>query len=70
LAKSKISRGLSGKFKKGDEDVRKYSFPNRAIDMWNQFPDEDVCAKRLTNLRKCMINVSWKTGHYEFDSIL
>ena len=43
------SRGHSKKLykKRGDKDVRKFSFPNRAIDQWNALPNEIVCANAI-----------------------
>ena len=43
------SRGHSKKlFKKRlKKDVRKFSFPHRAIDQWNVLPEEVVCANNI-----------------------
>jgi len=53
---SRRSRGHTLKLqrRRKDKDARKYSFPNRAIDMWNQLPDEVVCVSKVfTIFRKC-----------------
>ena len=43
------SRGHSKKLykRRGDKDVRKFSFPNRAIDQWNALPNEIVCVNTI-----------------------
>ncbi len=47
-------RGHSKKiFKKRlKKDVKKYSFPDRAIDKWNALPVEVVCAKSIHSFRE------------------
>ncbi len=47
-------RGHSRKlFKKRlKKDVKKYSFPDRAIDEWNALPEEVVCVKSIHGFKE------------------
>ena len=59
------SRGHSRKLqktKRGDKDVRKYSFPTRAIDVWSQLPDEVVCAKSIHKFKEMYDKVTIEDG--------
>ncbi len=49
-------RGHSKKLykKRLKKDVKKYSFPDRAIDKWNALPEELVCVKSILVLEKSM----------------
>ena len=48
------SRGHSKKLykKRLKKDVRKFSFPHRAIDQWNVLPEEVVCAKNIHKFKE------------------
>ncbi len=58
------SRGHSKKlYKKGlKKDVRKFSFPHRAIDQWNILPEEVVCAKNIHKFKEGYDNIVLKDG--------
>ena len=58
------SRGHSKKlFKKRlKKDVRKYSFPHRAIDQWNALPEEVVCANNIHKFKEKYDNTVVKDG--------
>ncbi len=47
IPSQRSSRGQSKKLYKKilKKDVKKYSFPDRAIDKWNALPEEVVCQK-------------------------
>ena len=49
ISKQSVSRGHSKKLYKKSlkKDVRKFSFPHRAIDQWNALPEEVVCANSI-----------------------
>ncbi len=48
-----ISRGHSKKiYERLIKDVRKLSFPYRAIDQWNVLPEEVVCANNIHKLKE------------------
>ena len=38
--------------RRGDKDVQKYSFPNRAVDQWNSLLDDVVCAKSIHKFKE------------------
>ena len=63
ISKSNL-RGHSMKIAKrrGDKDVQKYSFPNRAIDQWNALPEEVVCAKSIHKFKEKYDNWILKDG--------
>ena len=48
------TRGNSLKMLKSrpKKDIRKFSFTNRIVNMWNKLPDEVVLAKKSDTLRK------------------
>ncbi len=47
-------RGHSKKLykKRLKKDVKKYSFPDRAIDKWNALPEEVVCVKSIHGFKE------------------
>ncbi len=47
-------RGHSKKLykKKLKKDVKKYSFPDRAIDKWNALPEEEVYVKSIHDFKE------------------
>ena len=63
ISKSNL-RGHSMKIAKrrGDKDVQKYSFPNRAIEQWNALPEEVVCAKSIHKFKEKYDNWILKDG--------
>ncbi len=50
-------RGHSKKLykKRLKKDVKKYSFPDRAIDKWNALLKEVVCVRSINGLKKSMM---------------
>ncbi len=54
-------RGHSKKLykKRVKKDVKKYSFPDRAIDKWNALPEEVVCVKSIHGLKKSMMKCQY-----------
>ncbi len=52
------------------KDVKKYSFPDRAIDKWNALPEEVVCVKNIHSFKEKYDDIMSKDGTYELDSIL
>ena len=63
LSKTNL-RGHSMKLvkRRGDKDVHKYSFPNRAIDQWNSLPEEVVCAQSIHKFKEKYDNWVLKDG--------
>ena len=63
LSKTNL-RGHSMKLAKrrGDKDVQKFSFPNRAVDRWNSLPEEVVCAKSIHKFKEKYDNWILKDG--------
>ncbi len=57
-------RGHSKKlFKKRlKKDVKKYSFPDRAIDKWNALPEEVVCVKSIHDFKEKYDEMKSKYG--------
>ena len=51
---NRSTRGHSKKIqkKRGDKDAKKYSFPNRFIDPWNNLPEQIVNAKNIHQFKK------------------
>ncbi len=47
-------RGHSKKLymKRLKKDVKRYSFPDRAIDKWNALPEEVVCVKSIHSFKE------------------
>ncbi len=53
------------------KDVKKYSFPDRAIDEWNPLPEEVVCVSKVfIVLQKSMTKLCQNTGQNELDAVL
>lgn len=50
------------KVKRGDKDVKKYSFPNRIIESWNSLPNQVVCAKTVHQFKKLFDNLNIADG--------
>ncbi len=65
-------RGHSKKLykKKLKKNVKKYSFPDRAIDKWTRYRKKLYVLKVFIALKKSMMIWCQKTGHNELDSIL
>ncbi len=57
-------RGHSKKLykKRLKKDVKKYSFPDRAIDKWNALPEEVVCVKSIHSLKEKYDEMKSKYG--------
>jgi len=64
IRESRRSRGHTHKLQKtrGDKDVKKFSFPNRAIERWNQLPDKVVCAKSIHKFKEMYDKVAMEDG--------
>ena len=61
-------RGHSKKIKKKNwclEDIKKYSFPHRTVDIWNGLKEEVLQEPTYINSRKCWIYRDMETGHFE-----
>ncbi len=54
LPSESSSRGHSKKLykKRIKKDVKKYNFPDRAIDKWNALPEEVVCVKSIHGFKE------------------
>ena len=48
--------------RRGDKDIQKYSFPNRAVDQWNALPEEVVCAESIHKFKAKYDNWILKDG--------
>ena len=57
-------RGHSKKLykKRLKKDVKKYSFPDRAIDKWNALPEEVVCVKSIHSFKEKYDEMMSKDG--------
>ncbi len=57
-------RGHSKKLykKRLKKDVKKYSFPDRAIDEWNALPEEVVCVKSIHTFKEKYDKIMSKDG--------
>ncbi len=57
-------RGHSKKLhkKRLKKDVKKYSFPDRAIDKWNALPEEVVCVKSIHSFKEKYDGLMLKDG--------
>ncbi len=44
------------------KDVKKYSFPDRAIDKWNALPEEVVCIKCIHSFKENYDELMSKDG--------
>ncbi len=57
-------RGHSKKLykKRLKKDVKKYSFPDRAIDKWNALPEEVVCVKSIHSFKEEYDEIMSKDG--------
>ena len=64
ILNTRKTRGHNKKLivKRGDKDVKKYSFPNRTIESWNSLPNHVVCAKNVHQFKKLYDNLHIADG--------
>ncbi len=67
VGNTRHTQGHSKKLRKGKSlnNIKKYSFPQRNIEVWNKLSDAVVSAKHVHNFRENWTNLDMETGPHE-----